>query len=310
MPYPVQSYQRNCRHPAVMQRRSATAYLGVSALDVAAAIPGPTQPFAAAASSLTSFIGAITGSSHRFAGTAYEGAEQARADAGAMGAAGGSVQAARYLLAQQKTDTSPYAQQATKAAIQQATMANPTVMQQAQSTPLTDQDHDQPDGTGVLGILYQLKFPLTDAYAGYSTNTGGPGSETAMQLAAALRQLPPIGSGPLPAVSTVPGSSGLPLNIQAPAPVNPVTGLANAVSLTAAQINAVAQKIASGALSLSQLGTLASGDLQLIQAQADAIKAGTTPPGALSVFVQNNKLLVYGGGAIVGVVVLKKLRVL
>lgn len=259
---------------------------------------GDLAAIAAAASGLSSLASTLSGSSHKFAGTSFEGAEQARADAGALGAAAGNVQAARYLLSQQKTNTSNYAKSATAAAIQQATAANPATMQQARATPLTDADKDQADGTGVLGILYQLKIPLTDPYAGYSTNTGGPGSSTAMGYAAYLRQLPPLTSSPLPGVGVTPTTSTT---------VGPIPSNAPSLSLVGAlpisTIQDYANKIAQGALNISQLANLGSADLQLIQQQVAAIKAGNVPPGGLSVFVANNKGLITGAGIVLGAVI-------
>lgn len=278
-------------HPAVLQRRRAPKYNPDTAQ-----LGDPLAVLSAAASGLSALSGALSGSSHKFAGTTFEGAEQARADAGALGVAAGSVEAGRYLLGQHKSDTSPYAQSATAAAIQQASAANPQVMQQAQSAgPLTD----QADGSGVLGILWQLKVPLTDPYAGYSTNTGGPGSATAMQLAAQLRQLPPLASMPSMPVTAIPSSAGSPVvsTISTTPPALTTAGMAGSLPLD--QLQKLAQQVASGALSLSQLGGLASQDLQLIQAQVAAIKTGQVPPGGFATFVQQNKPLLYlGGGAL------------
>lgn len=259
-----------------------------------------------AAQAVGSLANLISGNSHRFAGTTYEGAEQARADAGALGAAAGSVQAARYLLSQHKTNTDPFAQQVTAAAIQQVTSVAPQVMAQAQATPLTSADSDQADGTNVLGILWNLKIQLTDPYAGYSTNTGAPGSATAMQLAQQLRQLPPVGSGTLPSVMVTPS---VPTTLPPISTGLPTTGLPSGIQATAAQIQQWAQQIASGALDVSQLANLGAQDMQLVQQQVQAIKAGKTPPGGLSVFVANNKPLVYGAGVLIlGTVVFVALR--
>lgn len=289
-----------------MRRRSAPVYLAASGLDYAAQAPGPQQPLVAATSSVVDFVNSIIGNSHKFGGTTYEGAEQARADAGAIGAAGGSVQAARYLLAQQKTDTSAYAQSATKAAIVQATAANPAVMQQAMATPLTDADHDQADGTNVLGILWQLKLPLADAYAGYSTSTGGPGSGTAMQLAQQLRALPPLASGALPGAGSIATSSPMTSPMPGTAPALMTAGS----TLPLANIQNIAQQIASGALNVSALATLGSQDIALIQQQVAAIKAGNIPPGGFSVFLTQNKPLLYTAGAalLIGTVAVVALR--
>ena len=280
-------------HPAVVYRRKAptvrltdTTQLGDPLLLLSAAASG--------LSSLSHAISAISGSSHKYAGTTFEGAEQARADAGALGVAAGSVQAGRYLLAQHNTNTSPYAQSATAAAISQADAANPIVMQQARGTPLTNQDKDQADGTGVLGILWQYKVPFTDPYAGYSTSTGGPGSQMAMQLATQLRALPPIASGPAPSpVVMSSGTQTLPVVSQ---PTLTPADIASAAQPTLNTLQSLAQQLASGALSLSQLGTLASNDLAYVQAQAKAIQAGQVPKGGVAVWVGNNKPLVYGAG--------------
>ncbi len=284
----------------MMQRRSLSAYLGASGLDVAATVPGPQQGVVAAAAGITSFVNSIMGNSHKFGGSTYEGAEQARADAGALGCAAGSVQAARYLLEQNVTNTSQYAKSATAAAIVQATAANPAVMMQAKSTPLTDQDKDQPDGSGVLGILWQYKIPFTDPYAGYSTSSGAPGSATAMQLANELRQLPPLSASAAPAVNLIPGAAGGPIIPTA------LPGIPNAITLVPQQAQNIATQIASGAMSVSQLASLGAGDLQLIADQLKAIQSGNIPPGGLSVFVQNNKPLVYGGAAVLALVVGRK----
>ena len=292
--------------PAVTVRRAESAYLGITGLDAAAQVPGPQQPVVAAASGFVSFVNSITGNSHRFAGTTYEGAEQARADAGALGAAAGSVQAARFLLSQQKTDTSNYAKSATAAAIQQATAANPAVMAQARATPLTDADKDQADGSGVLGILWQLQIPFSDPYAGYSTNNGAPGSTTATQLAAKLRQLPPLAAGALPGVSAIQSLPAAPVTVAPAQPILNTAGLTQPLNT----LQQLAAKVASGALSVSQLANLSGADLALIQQQVQAIKQGNVPPGGLSVFVANNKPLVYGGGAVIGVYVLHKAGIL
>jgi hypothetical protein len=118
-------------------------------------------------------------SSHKYAQPQFEGAEKARADAAALGVAGGSVLAGQYLLSQTRTDTSDFARQYTQqilSALQSGQTTAPVMQHAALAGPVPD----SADGFGVLSVLKQLGIPFSEQYAGFSTDSGnGPAGATA-----------------------------------------------------------------------------------------------------------------------------------
>ena len=161
--------------------------LGLVPLAAAEAIPTVVS----GANSIIGQLDNLFGDSHKYGQPQYTGAEKSRADTYVLGIAGGSVLAGQYLLSQNRTDTSNYAQQYTQQAIAQVEAAYPDVMKQAS---MQGPVPDAADGSGGLRILLQLRIPYTSQYAGYSTNNGGPPTGSTLTLVNQVAALPQPGT--------------------------------------------------------------------------------------------------------------------
>ncbi len=150
------------------------------------------------AQNIISNLDSVFGDTHKYGQPNYTGAEKSRADSYLLGIGGGSVLAGQYLIAQNKTDTSPFAQDYTSKALAQAQATFPSVMQQAYAEGGIP---DQADGSGGLRVLLQLGIPFNEQYTGYSTDTGQGPSGTTLDLVNKVRSLPqlPAGSSSSPA---------------------------------------------------------------------------------------------------------------
>lgn len=179
-----------------------------SVTQLAAVVPG-LGPAVSGAGAIISEVESLVnfGDSHKYGAPNFTGAEKARADAALLGIAAGSVLAGQYLLGQNKSDTSVFAQQYTTQILTQARGAYPSVMQQAENEGAV---FDQADGTGVLTILLNNKIPFSGQYVGYSTNTGTLTASALASQLAALPALPPsstVGSMAAALTGVVPASS-------------------------------------------------------------------------------------------------------